>query len=81
MGEQGVMLDEGLRAKLRAIAIGRRNAEGWSEMPRQLALNDAITLRSLGMIETLPVLTRIAMVRLTPEGRAEIAATQGARRC
>jgi hypothetical protein len=77
MGDKSLALDEGLRASLRAIAAGRKNAEGWTNLPHKIALTTAVTLRSLGMIETLPALVLpgarapVALVRLTEDGKRE----------
>lgn len=88
MNEQttaAVTLDEGLLNELRLIARQRPDRSGWIAQPRGTTLNTVVTLRSLGLIETLTPFAGggpgprnagpSTLLKVTPEGlRALIAA-------
>jgi hypothetical protein len=78
-----IALDEGLAHALRLIARTRPDRTGWIAQPRALTLNTLVTLRSLGMIETLTPFAKpgsggpTALIRVTPEGLRALMAGPG----
>jgi hypothetical protein len=82
-----VQLDEGLLNELRLIARQRPDRSGWIAQPRNVALNTVVTLRSLGLIETLTPFANpgagprsngpSTLIKVTPEGLRALASAPG----